>query len=110
MGDGEIMVSGVEIGATVTVKVEVIKGVSIENPRLEDDTHIYTIASNEDLEKAIYIATKDMCSILMKHLGYTLNESGMLLSACGNLQFCQVVDPERTVRMAIPKTICKEVL
>lgn len=110
MGDGEIMVSGVEIGATVTVKVEVIKGVSIENPRLEDDTHIYTIASNEDLEKAIYTATKDMCSILMKHLSYSLNEAGMLLSACGNLQFCQVVDPERTVRMAIPKAICKEVL
>ena len=74
MGDGEIMVSGVEIGATVTAKLEVIKGVSIENPRLEDDTHIYTIASNEDLEKAIYTATKDMCSILMKHLGYTLND------------------------------------
>lgn len=110
MGDGEIMVSGVEIGATVTVKVEVIKGVSIENPRLEDYTHIYTIASNEDLEKAIYTATKDMCSILMKHLSYSLNEAGMLSSACGNLQFCQVVDPERTVRMAIPKTICKEVL
>lgn len=110
MGDGEIMVSGVEIGATVTVKVEVINGVSIENPRLEDDTHIYTIASNENIEEAIYTATKDMCTILMKHLGYSLNEAGMLMSACGNLEFCQVVDPERTVRMAIPKTICKEVL
>ena len=34
----------------------------------------------------------------------------MLMSACGNLQFCQVVDPERTVRMAIPKAVCGCVL
>jgi amidase len=110
MGDGEIMVSGVEIGAVVSVRLTVLKGVSIDNPRLEDAENIYTIASSEDIEKAIYTATKDMCSILQKNLGYTLNEAGMLMSAAGNLQFCQVVDPERTVRMAIPKTICDKVL
>ncbi len=110
MGDGEIMVSGVEIGAVVKVKLTVIKGVCIDNPRLEDAENIYTIASHEDLEKAIYTATKDMCGVLQKHLGYTLNEAGMLMSAAGNLQFCQVVDPERTVRMAIPKAICDKVL
>ena len=110
MGDGEIMVSGVEIGAAVSVRLTVLKGVSIDNPRLEDAENIYTIASSEDIEKAIYTATKDMCGILQKNLGYTLNEVGMLMSAAGNLQFCQVVDPERTVRMAIPKTICDKVL
>ena len=110
MGDGEIMVSGVEIGAVVSVRPTVLKGVSIDNPRLEDAENIYTIASSEDIEKAIYTATKDMCGILQKNVGYTLNEAGMLMSAAGNLQFCQVVDPERTVRMAIPKTICDKVL
>lgn len=110
MGDGEIMVSGVEIGAVVSVRLTVLKGVSIDNPRLEDAENIYTIASSEDIEKAIYTATKDMCGILQKNLGYTLNEAGMLMSAAGNLQFCQVVDPERTVRMAMPKTICDKVL
>ena len=110
MGDGEIMVSGIEIGAVVSVRLTVLKGVSIDNPRLEDAENIYTIASSEDIEKAIYTATKDMCGILQKNLGYTLNEAGMLMSAAGNLQFCQVVDPERTVRMAIRKTICDKVL
>ena len=110
MGDGEIMVSGIEIGAVVSVRLTVLKGVSIDNPRLEDAENIYTIASSEDIEKAVYTATKDMCGILQKNLGYTLNEAGMLMSAAGNLQFCQVVDPERTVRMAIPKTICDKVL
>ena len=77
---------------------------------MEDDKYIYTIASDADLEKAIYTATKDMCGILQRRLGYSLNEAGMLLSARGNLQFCQVVDPERTVRMAVPKTICDKVI
>ena len=110
MGDGEIMVSGVEIGAKVSVKLSVIKDISIDNPRLEDEKYIYTIASSENIETAIYDATKAMSEVLQKHLGYSLNEAGMLMSACGNLQFCQVVDPERTVRMAIPKTVCNKIL
>ncbi len=110
MGDGEIMVSGVEIPARISLRFTVVKGVSIDNPRLEDKDCIYTIASDADLEKAVYTATKDMCDILCKNLGYTLNEAGMLMSARANLQFCQVVDPERTVRMAVPKSICDKVL
>ena len=110
MGDGGIMVSGVEIPAKVSVSFSVIKDITINNPRLEDAENIYTIASSENLEEAIYDATKAMCGVLQKQLGYTLNETGMLMSACGNLQFCQVVDPERTVRMAIPKMICDKIL
>jgi len=110
MGDGEIMVSGVEIGAKVTIKFDVIKGVSISEPRLEDENYIYTISSNEDIEKAIYSATKTMNEIIQKHLGYSFNEAGMLLSATGYVQICQVVDPERTVSMRIPKSVCKDIL
>ena len=32
MGDGEIMVTGLEIPAEVTVTLEVLKGISIDNP------------------------------------------------------------------------------
>lgn len=110
MGDGEIMGTGVEIAAKVTLKFEVIEGVSIDNPRLENDEYIYTIASDEDMEKAIYMATKAMSGVLEKHLGYTFNDAGMLMSLCGNLEICQVVDPKRTVRMAIPKTVCDKIL
>ena len=110
MGDGEIMVSGVEIGAKVTLKFDVIRGCSIAEPRLEDEDYIYTISSHEDLEKAIYNATKTMTGIIQKHLGYRFNEAGMLLSATGHVQICQVGDPERTVCMRVPKQVCKDVL
>ena len=41
---------------------------------------------------------------------YSLNDAGMLLSCVGNLQICQVVDPERTVSMSVPKYVCDKVL
>jgi len=105
MGDGEIMVSGIEIPAKITVKVEIVKGTVITSPMLEDGLNCYTIASHESLEEAIYQATLTMTEILMNKLGLSFNEAGMLLSACGNLEICQVVDPKRTVRMAVPKSI-----
>ena len=38
----------------------------------------------------------------------SLEDAGMLLSAMGNLQFRQVVDPKRTVRMEMKKTVLKK--
>ena len=108
MGDGEIMVSGVEIPANVTVTLDIVKGQTIENPMLEDDQYIYTIASNEDLDKAIYTATLTMNEIIQKQLHYDFNEAGMLMSACGNVEICQVVDPEKTARFSMPKKVVSQ--
>lgn len=105
MGDGEIMVTGLEIPAKITVKTEVLKGVSITDPMLETEEACYTISSDRDLEKAIYKAVSDMNRIVMKKWNMSFEEAGMLLSAMGNLQFCQVVDPKRTVRMEMKKTV-----
>lgn len=105
MGDGEIMVSGLEIPAEITVRIEVLKHTRINNPMLETSHACYTIASHEDVEQAVKAVTLDMANILMRSCHLSLNEAGMLLSAAGNLQFCQMVDPKRTVRMEVPKTI-----
>ena len=66
-----------------------------------------TIASDENIEKAIYTAVSDMTAVVMEKMDMTLEEAGMLLSAMGNLQFCQVVDPKRTVRMEMKKSVLK---
>ena len=105
MGDGEVMVTGLEIPARVTITVEVIKNKPISNPQLEDEEYFYTIASHEDLEQAIYLAVNDMIKVVMESKKLSFNDAGMLLSAACDLQFCQVVDPKRTVRMALPKKL-----
>ena len=48
-----------------------------------------------------------MHSFLMQELGMNEHEAGMLLSVTGNLCICQVVDPEKTVRMEIPLSVTK---
>jgi len=105
MGDGEVMVSGVEIAADVKVRLSVIKGTSIETPMLENEDSCGVIYSHEDIEKAVFHAVRIMNEIMQKKLGLSLNDAGMLLSAVGDLKFCQVVDPERTVMMCVPKSI-----
>lgn len=108
MGDGEVMVTGVEIGGRVTVIVEVIKGHKINNPILECADRIYTIASKEDLYHAVKASAEDMLNLVMKKLGMGINEAGMLLSAAGNTEICQIVDPKMTARFSIPKNIIGE--
>ena len=84
-----------------------IKGISIETPMLENEEICGVIYSHEEIEKAIFHAVRIMNERVQKNLGLSLNEAGMLLSAVGDLRFCQVVDPERTVMMCIPKKIMK---
>ena len=110
MGDGEVMVSGVEVGGEVTVEVEVLKTGSINNPILEDKEYFYTIASHKDLLGAVKIATADMQKLVMKELNLSFNEAGMLLSAAGNAEICQVVDPLVTARFGFPKNLMKSFL
>jgi len=109
MGDGEIMVSGVEICGNVQVKVDVIKNYKINNPMLEDKENYYTIASHEDLLTAVKMATKDMQQLVMHQLDLSFNEAGMLLSAAGNVEICQVVDPLLTIRFALSKKILNKI-
>jgi amidase len=34
-----------------------------------------------------------------------VNEAGMIMSLAGDLKFCQVVDPLKTVRFEFPKSV-----
>lgn len=107
IGDGEIMVTGLEVAGSVTVRVSVLKNRKQQNPMLENDTHLYTIASDKDLLKAVKTATEDMHQWIMAETGLSFNEAGMLLSAAGSTEICQVVDPLLTARFGLSKDILK---
>lgn len=107
MGDGEVSVTGVEISGKVTVKVDLIKGNREDWPVLETQDSWYVIASGEDLDEAADLALKAMLKFLEKRTDLSINDRVSLLSAIGNLEICQVVDPLKTVRMGISKEIMK---
>jgi amidase len=103
MGDGEIGVSGLEIPAKVNVTLDVIKSKSVESPMLENGEFWSVIESAEDLEDAVRGATEKMFRFLSGRLALLDGEIAMLMSLAGQLQFCQVVDPLKTVRFTMPK-------
>lgn len=105
MGDGEVSVSGLEIAAEVTLRVDVIKGRPYPLPFLVTGDQVIAIASRTTLDEAVTEATRMMCDFLVESTGMDATESLMLLSLTGDLAVSQIVDPLRTARMELPRSI-----
>ncbi|MBC1501616.1 acetamidase/formamidase family protein [Listeria weihenstephanensis] len=102
MADGEVSVSGAEIASQITMRLQVVKNKNWPTPSLINDEKIITIASAPTLDEASIIATKNMVQLLTDATKATQVEAIMLLSLAGDLRICQVVDPNKTVRMELP--------
>ena len=108
MGDGEIGVSGLEVPAKITLSFDVIKNQTIPMPMLENEESWSVIASEETVDEAIQSGTRAMFDFLKSKLDLKDHETAMLMSLTGNLEICQVVDPLKTVRFVMPKSIMKK--
>ena len=108
MGDGEVSVCGVEIAGEVTVTVHVIKSKQWKVPMVKTEHALYTIASEESLDDAATIATKNMVNFLEAEAGIAKHDAIFLLSIGGNLQISQVVDPLKTARFELPMSIVRQ--
>ena len=101
MGDGEVMICGLETGGEVTVKVSVVKGFPMPTPALNCRGQFYTIQSANTLDQASRKASRAMLKFLQQVTTMDVYDCAMLLSLKGNLSVCQIVDPQLTVRMGI---------
>lgn len=108
MGDGEVSVCGLEIPGEVTVTLTVVKNRSLPTPMLENADTLYTLASALTLDDAATQATRNMAHFIADNTSLTLAEAINILSITGNLQVCQVVDPLKTCRFALPKTVAAQ--
>ena len=88
MGDGEVMICGLETGGEVTVTVEGGKGCPMPTPALSCRGKFYSIQSANTLDQASRKASR-----------------AMLRSLGGDLSVCQIGDPQLTVRMGIDQSI-----
>jgi amidase len=105
MGDGEICGTGVEVAGSIQVRVDLRRDLELANPVVETAEVVATIGSAETLDEAAEIATRDMAGLLTGRLGLSDGDATMLMSAAGQLQVSQVVDPLKTARFAMPKEI-----
>ena len=105
MGDGEVVVCGVEIAGRVTVRVTALHDCSLPTPFLATEMAFMTISSGDTLESAAADATLRMRTLLIDQVGMEEHEAGMLLSVAGDVRVCQMVDPQVTCRMEVPMAV-----
>lgn len=102
MGDGEISVSGIEVPGSATVQFDVIKGNRLKHPLLENEEGLAFLVSAMTLDEAVSTAVEEMIDLLLPQSDLSVSEMTMLMSAAGETQISQVVDPLVTARFFVP--------
>ena len=110
MGDGEVVLCGMECASTVKVRVEVLKGKQVPMPAVLDDEVFCTMVSAETLDSATEQVVYALHNFLMNQIGMADYEAAYLLSLVGNLRINQIVDPLVTVRMELPRKYVEDYL
>jgi amidase len=109
MGDGEVNGVGIEISMKVTVKLDLKKDEKTERPSLENANYAMTIASAKTVEEASRLALRDMVSVLTTETNLSREEAYALLGAIADVKIANLVDPEVTVRVAVPKYVFRQI-
>ncbi len=102
-GDGEICGVALETSAEVTLKIDVVKGKSIEWPRFEDEGSIMVAGSARPLMDAFNTAHLEMVKWLTADYGFDKWDALQLLSQVGTCRVGNVVDVNYTVVAKFPK-------
>ncbi|PLT35518.1 acetamidase/formamidase family protein [Bacillus sp. V5-8f] len=105
MGDGEVCVSGIEIPAKVTVTLDVIKGGNLNVPVVETSDSMAFLVSKQTLDESAEKAVEEMVDYLLERTDLTIEDATMLLSAAGQVQVSQIVDPLKTARCLVSKEL-----
>lgn len=107
MGDGEISGTGVEIGGTGVIKVDVIKAKRGGWPITETTDAFYTHGtSSGDLDEALQHACEEASKLLVDEWGFSREDAFMFLSVAGDLgiaQYCHPSPGSVIARMRVPK-------
>ena len=104
-GNGEVNLTALETALEGTVRLVVRKGRRLRWPRAETASAYITMGLDEDLERAVEVAVREMIDFLVTEKGLSRDEAYLLCSVAGDLAITQVVDGTKGVHMSMPKTL-----
>ena len=107
MGDGETSGGGIDIGADVRLKVDLLHGIPIESPIVETDSLIDIIHNFKTLEGAIRGAVLKSVRFLESRMGLSAEKAMALVGAAGDVRICQAagIPLDVVVRVQLPKSL-----
>jgi acetamidase/formamidase len=103
MGEGEIMGTAIEGAMNVEVYVELIKKTATPVPRIENADEVMFVGSGRPLEDAARGAFKAMIGWAQSKTGMSEVDAYQFVSQNTKTMIVQLVDPEYTVLVSLPK-------
>ena len=105
-GDGELSGTAMEIGADVTVRVDVAPGLNIDTPWIETADRLMSTSANLDFATARRDVIEHMMRALEQQLGLEPAEALALISAVADLRVGQAFGGmELTLRLEVPRSL-----
>lgn len=105
MGDGEVCVAACEVEGEVLVRVDVMEKMAPRWPVVETSDSCYILVSEESLDNAVSTAVEETVNVLSQALCLDWYDAYMLASMTVDFEISQIVDPRKTVRARIPKSV-----
>lgn len=102
-GEGEVNGTGLETSMDVVLKIDVVKGRTIDWPRLEDRDYIMVAGSTRPLIDAFRLAHVELIEWLVEEYGFDKWDAYTLLGQAGESTVANIVDPNYTVLAKIRK-------
>lgn len=102
-GQGELCGVALEITSRVTVSFEIIKGGSIEWPRIESEDRLMIVGSARPMEDAARIAYTELIGWLADEHGFSRLDAYQLLTQAGGLYVGNMVDTTYSLVASIDK-------
>jgi amidase len=105
MGDGEVGYSGLETYGSVTLTVEAIKDFPLAHPLVLNQDRLSFLLSHPSLDEgaeALCLAAHDW---LCRQGVLPSLDVVRLLTLLGDLGICQAVNPLKTLRLSLPRTL-----
>jgi len=109
MGDGESFYTGVEVGGEVDVAINVRRDIKLDIPFVSYKGRFASVATEENIEKATSKAMEKLVLFITDNSETDFYEAGFICGACAHMEVCQVVDPLKTMRMAIPLDVLDQI-
>ena len=102
-GHGEVAGTGLETSMDVVLKIDVVKGRTIDWPRLEDRDHIMVVGSGRPLIDAFRLAHVELIEWMEQEYGFDRLDAYTLVGQVGESTVANIVDPAYSVVAKIRK-------
>lgn len=108
MGDGEVCICGAEVSG----EVDLVVSIDAENhptPCVENERELILIASAKTLDECEKRVLEKAHGYLTHHFNLSRNDAARIMSLVGHLGVCQVVDPLKTMKFSLPKSVLTKI-